>query len=54
MVRFRRIGLSVITRSTRFMTPQGKNPVEATRDSGRRRSFINPYDRIGHLVKMVF
>lgn len=53
MVRFRRLEHHVVTRSIRFMSPQGKNPVENTRDVGRRRSFINPYDRIGDLVSLL-
>jgi hypothetical protein len=53
MIRFRKLGFSVITRSARFMSQQGKNPVEATRDVGRRRSFIGSYERIGDLVCLI-
>lgn len=51
MVKFRKLDFSVITRSTRFMSSQGKNPIEVFRDAGRRRLFVHAYDRIGDLVK---
>ncbi len=49
-IRFRRLKCGVVTRSSRFMSPVGKSPVEAAKESDRYRPLICTFSEVGQLV----
>ncbi|KAI1726321.1 CPSF A subunit region domain-containing protein [Ditylenchus destructor] len=53
-IRFRRLEYSLVTRSSRFLGPNGRAAVEASRDVERHRPYVQTFERVGKLANGIF
>lgn len=52
-VRFNKVHHNVVTRSAKFVGPNGRAPVEAGRETDQQRALVTFYERLGHIVSHI-